>query len=245
MAAAFACAERLTGVRLTQGFLDNRNEWIAVGHFPSYSYDGSSWRDALAEAEAERERERQLAPQRALRLLWGDPLPTQRLATVGGNVIGVARLDRELLDDLEAADPETLRGIAIWAARSACSAADVVRFAWVRDGLDAVERGDPLPPPFDDHTRMWDRLTQELGGGPSRAVARVQVGQTSPAVSPASGAPAVSKPHAALPSVPAAAQADPLRAAIDALYAAAIVWRNEYPALFAETRQRLGAPDAT
>ena len=33
-AAAMACAERLTGVRLTRAFLDDRADWIAVGHNP-------------------------------------------------------------------------------------------------------------------------------------------------------------------------------------------------------------------
>lgn len=31
-AAAMACAERLTGVHLTRRFLDDRTDWIAVGH---------------------------------------------------------------------------------------------------------------------------------------------------------------------------------------------------------------------
>jgi hypothetical protein len=31
---AFACAERLTGVRLTQAFLEDRTDWLAIGHHP-------------------------------------------------------------------------------------------------------------------------------------------------------------------------------------------------------------------
>lgn len=34
MASAFALAERIDGVKLTQEFLDARDDWIAVGHHP-------------------------------------------------------------------------------------------------------------------------------------------------------------------------------------------------------------------
>lgn len=48
--AAFAWAERLTGVHLTQALLDARDAWVAVAHFPQYSVLGdSAWREALAE----------------------------------------------------------------------------------------------------------------------------------------------------------------------------------------------------
>jgi hypothetical protein len=34
-AAAFACSERLTGIRLTQDRLDERSRWLAVAHYPT------------------------------------------------------------------------------------------------------------------------------------------------------------------------------------------------------------------
>lgn len=37
IAAAMACAERLTCVHLTQGLLEDRSDWIAVGHNPGGS----------------------------------------------------------------------------------------------------------------------------------------------------------------------------------------------------------------
>lgn len=50
--AAFAWAERLTGVHLTQAMLDARDAWVAVAHFPQYSVLGdSAWLEARANAE--------------------------------------------------------------------------------------------------------------------------------------------------------------------------------------------------
>jgi hypothetical protein len=34
LSSAFACAERLTGVRLTQAFLEDRTDWLAIDHHP-------------------------------------------------------------------------------------------------------------------------------------------------------------------------------------------------------------------
>ena len=48
--AAFAWAERLTGVHLTQVILEARDAWLAVAHFPQYSVIGdSAWREARAQ----------------------------------------------------------------------------------------------------------------------------------------------------------------------------------------------------
>ena len=37
MASAFACAERLTGVRLTSDLVDEHGDWLAIGHHPLHS----------------------------------------------------------------------------------------------------------------------------------------------------------------------------------------------------------------
>ncbi|CCK24899.1 hypothetical protein BN159_0520 [Streptomyces davaonensis JCM 4913] len=42
---------------------------------------------------------------------------------------------------------------------------------------------------------------------------------------------AISQPHMALPAVPAAAEADPLQAALDAVFAAVVTYGEDYPAL--------------
>ncbi|MGW3631738.1 hypothetical protein ACWD7F_16480 [Streptomyces sp. NPDC005122] len=49
----------------------------------------------------------------------------------------------------------------------------------------------------------------------------------------------MSRPHMALPAVAGAAEADPLRAALDAVYAAVATYGEDYPALLEEIRSRL------
>nr|QIY67890.1 hypothetical protein HEP85_42350 [Streptomyces sp. RPA4-2] len=46
----------------------------------------------------------------------------------------------------------------------------------------------------------------------------------------------MSQPHLALPAVTGAAEADPLRAALDAVYAAVATYGEDYPALLEEIR---------
>lgn len=43
MASAFACAERLTGVRLTLDVLDDHGDWLAIGHYPLHSLTRSAF----------------------------------------------------------------------------------------------------------------------------------------------------------------------------------------------------------
>ncbi|NEE13723.1 hypothetical protein G3M58_45615 [Streptomyces sp. SID7499] len=44
----------------------------------------------------------------------------------------------------------------------------------------------------------------------------------------------ISQPHMALPAVTAAADPDPLRAALDAVYAAVVTYGEDHPALLTE-----------
>ncbi|MDQ0788657.1 hypothetical protein [Streptomyces sp. B3I8] len=53
----------------------------------------------------------------------------------------------------------------------------------------------------------------------------------------------ISQPHFALPAVPAAADPDPLRAALDAVYAATETYGERYPELLAEIRAACAAED--
>jgi uncharacterized protein DUF6461 len=73
MASAFACAERLTGIRLTPELLDDHDDWLALGHHPLLSLrDAGSWPEvdkANAEGQAfEEDPRRRSIPNR---LLWG------------------------------------------------------------------------------------------------------------------------------------------------------------------------------
>jgi len=73
MASAFACAERLTRVRLTSDLLDEHGDCFAIGHHPLHSltraaFWGSDTADAEPQACVEDPR-RQSTPNR---LVWGD-----------------------------------------------------------------------------------------------------------------------------------------------------------------------------
>jgi hypothetical protein len=47
---------------------------------------------------------------------WGQ-IPSLRLRAVGGNAVGAAKLDRALVESIEAAGSHVQRGISRWAAR--------------------------------------------------------------------------------------------------------------------------------
>ncbi len=190
-----------------------------------------------AEAErmrAEAERRAQLeAEERWSRtqdeLWWGGARPSERLRNLQANVIGLANLDRALVDRLDQADPDAQRAIARWAARRAWDVAGLSTLDWAAPALAAAEGGEELPPPFDDHTEVWRLLL-----GEDREVQNVHVRTTGP--------PQVEFPHtvdpqfAALPAVFAAVHADPLAAAVDALYAAAVTVGDGHQRLLSDLR---------
>lgn len=226
MAAAFACAERLSGLKLTRQFLDSRDSWIAVGHYPSYSVaPGRSWREDKAAMErlVHEEREQGLESFE-VRTRWAGRAPSERLRSVGGNVLGIVKLDRDLVDEIERADAKTQRDIARWAARRACSLAGLDQVDWVAAALLSLDLGQPLPPPFDDHRRVWERRERD----PRVPYTLVDA--------PEGGERNRVQQAFALPAVWGASDDDPLRAAFDALFAAVGTCGSDYPELFAEVR---------
>ncbi|GGX28501.1 hypothetical protein [Streptomyces lomondensis] len=119
---------------------------------------------------AEAERRARLAQEAAVRehLLaherwtWGGRLPSEALRAVGGGgVRGLLRFDPALVHAIDAAGPATQRKVALLAARRACEAAGLTALDWVADALTALAEGRPLPPPFDDETRMWQTLATD------------------------------------------------------------------------------------
>ncbi|MFB7088985.1 hypothetical protein [Streptomyces sp. NPDC056296] len=169
------------------------------------------------------------AQERAETLSWGGRLPSPRVREVGGDARGLVPLDRELLDAVDAVCPATQRRLARWAAHRAFTAAGLDDVDWITPALAALDRGEPLPAPFDDPRRAWerfftdDRITRTASdafdgcrGNPLRQVM-------------------------AMPALRAAAEPDPLRAALDALFAAAVTHGTDYPALFAEARREFPA----
>lgn len=160
---------------------------------------------------------------------WGGVRPSGRLRALKANATGLANLDRALVDTLAEADPGSQRAIARWAARHAWDAAGLSSLDWAAPALAAMERGEELPPPFDDQTRVWGLLI-----GNDREVRNVHVRTTGP---PHIELPRNVDPQfAALPAIFAAADADPLAAAVDALYAAAVTFGDEHPLLLRELR---------
>jgi hypothetical protein len=186
--------------------------------------------EELAEAERREQRKRQSARERfEVQRDWGGRPPSDRLRHLGGNVRGLAQRDRDLVDELDSAEPSVQRTVAIWAAGRACDIAGLASTDWVATGLDALDRGEPLAPPFDHLPDAFARLS---GGSPGRMTMRFVKGsprgpRSSPPIDPR---------YAALPAIPAAAHDDPLRAAIDALAAAATAFGDEAQLLFDEVR---------
>jgi hypothetical protein len=154
---------------------------------------------------------------------WGE-LPSLRLRTVGGAAAGAAKLDRALVESIEAAEPRAQRAIAVWAARRACTMAGLAELDWVQPALEALEGEQPLPPPFDDRSEPFNFLRREERA-PHTGVPW-----------PAGGTRNIAQQYAALPAVKGAANADPLQAALDALYAAAVA-SGDYTELFDEARR--------
>ena len=184
--------------------------------------------EIAGERQAELERQEQMRRFQD-ELNWAGPPPGQRLRTVGGNVLGMAKLDRPLLDALALADADSQRAIARWAARRACDAAGMSSLDWVAPALSALERGDELPAPFDDHARVWDLL---LG---KNRVLHAEVAPTTESSAQ------IDPQAAALPALFAAVEADPLRAAVDTLYAAAVTFGDDYQRLLGELRSTFPA----
>ncbi|HJQ47318.1 MAG TPA: hypothetical protein VJ870_13535 [Amycolatopsis sp.] len=159
---------------------------------------------------------------------WDGRPPSERLRRVNGG-LALARLDRELVDGLENLDETTQRAVATWTARRACDEARLSDLDWVAAALTALDRGRPLPQPFDDHHAAFERL---------RIDARV----------PRTAVPSydgrhdrISQQHAVLPVVRSAAAADTLAAGVESVFHATVTFGNGYPRLFAELRRAFPA----
>lgn len=144
---------------------------------------------------------------RALAHRWGGGPPTERLSRVPANVIALSQLDRPLLDALAEAPPDAQRAVARWAARQACAVAGLLAAGWIAAALDGLDHGAPLPADFG--TTMWPRMW-----GDARVVRTT--------IALPDGTPNASQQAIALPAVPAAAHEDPLAAAVDTVYFAAL-----------------------
>jgi hypothetical protein len=179
-------------------------------------------------ARAEREREQQRAVQESIeRHLWGEFRPSERLRGLDGAATALARLDPGLVGALDVADPDTQRRVACWAAHRACAEARLTTVGPVAAALTALDRGEPLPPPFDEDSGLEARSALRT----DPAVPRTQVTSIS-------GTANFSQQSLAFTALRAAGKTDPLDAVTDTLWQAANAFgRDRYGVLLEEVRQ--------
>ncbi|MEE6257541.1 hypothetical protein [Plantactinospora sonchi] len=184
------------------------------------------WQPRPAEIAAEAARteaEARAARQRAEARRWGGRIPSERICSLPANARALARLDRDLIDALDASTPEQQRDIARWAARQACGLAGLDAFGVVAAALAAMDRGEPPPPPLGDTMRAWRHVSTDP-----------HVPRT--VVTTSDGTPNFSQQALALSALRAAVREDPLVAAVDALHAAAYTHGQDWARLVAQAR---------
>jgi hypothetical protein len=104
-------------------------------------------RAAEAARMAERARRRRDAEAAAV---WGGSVPTDRLRQAGHLAQSLARMDRQLLDQLAALTPGEQHRMACRVARGALERAGLIRIDWIAEGLAAAEAGGPMPAFFSE-----------------------------------------------------------------------------------------------
>jgi hypothetical protein len=181
-------------------------------------------------ARARREQAAEQARLEAERAEWGGRLPSQRLRDLGGTALNVAELDAPLVHALGDTDPDMQRKVARWVTRRVFAEAGLAEIDWIAEALDAMDRGDPLPWPFegDDEygRRAWDLLFSDERV-PSTLVTSLDGAHSD-----------LLQQAMAFPAVFSAREQDPLAAALIALWNAAVAFGHErYTVLFAEARQ--------
>ncbi|MFF7331917.1 hypothetical protein [Streptomyces sp. NPDC008150] len=116
---------------------------------------------AVAVAAQEQARQAQLHKSRLAQetRIWGGRLPTlRRLRDLKGSVCGLWRFDADLVENLGRCHEEQLRRVARHAARAAGRRVGLERADWISAALHALDRGQPLPEPFDDLGRLHERM---------------------------------------------------------------------------------------
>ncbi|MFI8515239.1 hypothetical protein ACIGHB_29345 [Streptomyces sp. NPDC085460] len=186
---------------------------------------------------------------------WGGRLPSDRLRRArGSNVLGLLEFDTELVHALGPLAPEVQRAVALVAARRACEVSGLADMWWITPALSALEAERPLPSPFDDWDLMFRTLRANLPKEGPLVLGAIPP-ERPPFVPPATdGAEVVTfpsvprvpepinQPFFALPAVVAAAGADPLIAALDAVWHAIHTYGEHYPQLLEEIRSVYAEP---
>ena len=192
---------------------------------PTAAQRAAAQREAAELAEAEH----LAALAKYERATWGGRAPSQRLRTLGGNVLGVAGTDRDLLDSFEALDAVTQRRVARWLARRAFELAELDTLDWVRPALEAMDHGEPLPAPFTNHAEAQALLLD----GPTSTQAVVRLGNQE-----RERARRIHRPSFAVPALFSAVAEDPLQALVDTFSHAAATFDDDRNELIDELRAR-------
>ncbi|MEU8550558.1 hypothetical protein AB0C81_26855 [Streptomyces roseoverticillatus] len=179
--------------------------------------------EARRAAQEKKEREERELRERAEKNRWGGRLPSDRLRNVKGNVAGMVNLDVALVHAIDEAGPDVQRAIARWAAHRSCDVAGLSSVDWIARGLAELDRNLPFSPPLNDAEQGWDLLFSDPQV-PSTTIT-TPIGTTN-----------ASQQAMAFPALTDAAAPDPLQAALDALYAAAIAHGTGWRDLVAKVR---------
>jgi hypothetical protein len=165
---------------------------------------------------------------------WGGSPPSDRVRGLPLAVArGLARMDRPLLDLIEGLSPAGQREAAAWAARRALRVAGLDRIGWIAEAFAAVDAGGPLPPSFTEQggAAAFQRLLDDPD------LPRTTVPIPNPMNAYAMGElPDASQQAMAFPALIALGNADPLAAAINATYSAAIAHGDDRLGFLADAR---------
>jgi hypothetical protein len=218
--------------------LRQTGEHAAYWHREARAVRVPTKKERAAEAKKRRKAEKKeeaRATAAAEKQLWGGRRPTRRLRKLGGNVLGVARSHRDLLDAFAALDAGAQRDVACWLARRAFEIAGLADRDWVRPALAALDRGAPLPPPFTRKKAVFPLVQDDLAAEGGTLAVGVWRAAGTPRAWP------VHRPSFAVPAIFSATHPDPLRALVDTFSHAEATFGDRAAELLAELRDRLPA----
>ncbi|MBO4206297.1 hypothetical protein GSF22_09790 [Micromonospora echinofusca] len=155
---------------------------------------------------------------------WGGPPPSNRVRRLVSQAQSLARLDRPLLDRIDALPAARQRQAACWAARRAMRVAGLEQIGWIADALADAEADRPLPSSFTEQNgrAAIDRLLSDPEVPHTTVPLRL-----APGTFGAHDVTEIRQQAAAIPALTALTNKDPLAAAIDAVYNAAIAHADD------------------
>ncbi|MFC3383772.1 hypothetical protein [Couchioplanes azureus] len=196
------------------------------------------WMDTLraqaAEATELAEKYRRLQAERDAEQ-WGGPPPPEHIRRTYCQAQQLARIDRLLLDRIDALPPARQREVARWAARRALRVAGLEQIGWIADAL-AADADRPLPPLLTDHSAAFQRLMAD----PEVPHTTVTLDSHPNAIGVPPGGINIRQQSVAFAALIALASDNPLVAAIDAVYNAAVAHGDDRGRFLAGAHTALG-----